>query len=156
MIDSDATSSSTRLNCKSAVIGTTGWNKWRFNKSLGPRDDITRTLFNNYTRGHWTVSLAPLQVHYYSDALPTQHGYCVGASRRRTTGNCEWRTCPRFLLGGQSGNRTAILRTKGAESTNGPPRPDDVPAVELQKRMLREIAASEKVYWLTAISLWIS
>src|SRR6218665_4004853 len=23
------------------------------------------------------ISIAPLQVHYYSEALPTQHGYCV-------------------------------------------------------------------------------
>ena len=25
--------------------------------------------------------IAPLQVLYYSEALPTQHGYCVGVSR---------------------------------------------------------------------------
>ena len=24
------------------------------------------------------IYIAPLQVHYYSEALPTQHGYCVG------------------------------------------------------------------------------
>jgi len=24
------------------------------------------------------IFIAPLQVHYYSDLLPTQHGYCVG------------------------------------------------------------------------------
>src|SRR6218665_2442177 len=35
------------------------------------------------------ISIAPLQVHYYSEALPTQHGYCVGVSRRSATGNCE-------------------------------------------------------------------
>ena len=45
------------------------------------------------------ISIAPLQVHYYSAALPTQHGYCVGASRRSAAGNCEWRTCPRSLRG---------------------------------------------------------
>src|SRR6218665_1842349 len=47
-----------------------------------------------------TISIAPLQVHYYSEALPTQHGYCAGVSRRSTTGNCELRTCPRSLRGG--------------------------------------------------------
>ena len=26
------------------------------------------------------ISIATLQVHYYSEALPTQHGYCVGVS----------------------------------------------------------------------------
>ena len=41
------------------------------------------------------ISILPLQAHYYSEVLPIQHGYCVGA-----TGNCEWRTCPRSLCGG--------------------------------------------------------
>ena len=35
------------------------------------------------------ISIAPLQVHHYPEALPTQHGYCVGVSRRSATGNCE-------------------------------------------------------------------
>src|SRR6218665_120226 len=36
-----------------------------------------------------TISIAPLEVHYYSEALTTQHGYCVGVSRRSAKGNCE-------------------------------------------------------------------
>jgi len=39
------------------------------------------------------TSIAPLLVHHYSEALPTQHGYCVRVSRWSATGNCEWRTC---------------------------------------------------------------
>ena len=35
-----------------------------------------------------TISIALLQVHY-SEALPTQHGYCAGVSRRSVTGNCR-------------------------------------------------------------------
>jgi len=46
------------------------------------------------------ISIAALQVHYYSETIPTQHVYCVRVSRRSTTRNCEWRTCPRFLRGG--------------------------------------------------------
>src|SRR6218665_401139 len=46
------------------------------------------------------ISIAPLQVRYYSEVLPTQHGYCVGVSRRSASGNCELRTCPRSLRGG--------------------------------------------------------
>src|SRR6218665_2128592 len=52
------------------------------------------------------ISIAPLQVHYYSEALPSQHGYCAGISRRSATGNCEQRTCPRFLRGDSSASRT--------------------------------------------------
>src|SRR6218665_3243516 len=44
-----------------------------------------------------TISIGPLQVHYYSEALLTQHGYCAGVSCRCATRNCELRTCPRFL-----------------------------------------------------------
>jgi len=29
-----------------------------------------------------TISIAPLQVRFYSEALPTQHGYCAGVSRQ--------------------------------------------------------------------------
>ena len=36
-----------------------------------------------------TTSIAPLQVYFYSEALPTEHGYCAGVSRRSATGNCE-------------------------------------------------------------------
>ena len=35
------------------------------------------------------IYIAPLQAHYFSEALPMQHGYCVGVSRRSVTGNCE-------------------------------------------------------------------
>jgi len=28
-----------------------------------------------------SISIAPLQVHYYSEALLTQHRYCVGVSQ---------------------------------------------------------------------------
>src|SRR6218665_1701798 len=37
------------------------------------------------------ISIAPLQVHFYSEVLPTRHGYCVGVSHRSATGNCERR-----------------------------------------------------------------
>src|SRR6218665_1988203 len=30
-----------------------------------------------------SISIAPLPVRYYSEALPTQHGYCARVSRRR-------------------------------------------------------------------------
>jgi len=46
------------------------------------------------------ISIASLQVHYYSEALPTQHGYCAGVSRWSATGNWEWKTCPRSPCGG--------------------------------------------------------
>src|SRR6218665_2340929 len=35
------------------------------------------------------ISLAPLQVRYYSEVLPTQHGYCARVSHRGATGNCN-------------------------------------------------------------------
>src|SRR6218665_3720234 len=41
------------------------------------------------------ISIALLQIDYYSEALPTQHGFSAGVSRQSATGNCELRTCPR-------------------------------------------------------------
>jgi len=42
------------------------------------------------------ISIAPLQVHYYSEALPTtalySYWYCVELTRRSATGNHEWMT----------------------------------------------------------------
>jgi len=65
------------------------------------------------------ISIAHLQVHYYSEALQKQHGYCFGVSRRSATGNCEWRTFPRSRRGGYRAEfEPATRRTKGAESTN--------------------------------------
>ena len=52
------------------------------------------------------ISIAPLQVHYLSEVLPTQHGYCVWVSRRSATGNSKWRTCPTSLCGAPSEIRT--------------------------------------------------
>jgi len=46
------------------------------------------------------LSVAPLQVCYYPEALPKQHKYCVGVSLRNATGNCVLGTCPRSLRGG--------------------------------------------------------
>ena len=60
----------------------------------------SRLTRGNYFSFIQAVSIAPLQVYCYSEAIPTQYGYCVGVSRRSATGNCELRTCPRSLRGG--------------------------------------------------------
>ena len=77
-----------------------------------------------------TISIAPLQVtqvHHHSEALPTQQGYCAGISRRSATGNCELRTCPRYLRGGKSGSRTHDLSDERRRlyqcTTHAPHRP---------------------------------
>src|SRR6218665_4030732 len=59
-----------------------------------------------------------LQVHFYSEALPTQHGYCAVVSRRSATGNCELRTCPGSLFGGYSGIGTHDLRLYQCATTS--------------------------------------
>ena len=46
------------------------------------------------------ISIVPLQVHYYTEVLPTQHGCCARILRQSATGNCEWKTCSRSLRGG--------------------------------------------------------
>jgi len=65
------------------------------------------------------ISIASLQVHYYSEALSTQHRYCVGVSHRSATGNCEWYTCTCQ----RSYNVMHLVVRTGFEFTNEPPRP---------------------------------
>ena len=65
------------------------------------------------------ISTAPLQVHYYSEALPTQYGYCVGVSQVTTSEGLA----QGLYLAARTGYEPATIRTKGAESTNEPPRP---------------------------------
>src|SRR6218665_1773813 len=70
------------------------------------------------------ISIAPLQVCHYSEALPTQHGYCAGVSRRSATGNCELRTCPRSVyVTARAGVEATTIRLKAIDSTNAPSRP---------------------------------
>jgi len=69
-----------------------------------------------------TISIAPLRVHYYSDALPTEHGHCAGVSRRSATGNCEWLSQGPYLAA-RAGFKSTTFRLKGIDSTNVPSRP---------------------------------
>jgi len=52
------------------------------------------------------ISIAPLQVHYYLEALLTTALTVSELTRWSATGNYECRICPRSLPGGQSGIRT--------------------------------------------------
>src|SRR6218665_2357777 len=67
------------------------------------------------------ISIAPLPFNYYSEALPTQHGYCVVVSRRsalhRKLRVKDLPKVPTCRL-----ERESTLRTKADESTNEPPR----------------------------------
>ena len=70
------------------------------------------------------ISIAPLQVHYYTEALRTQCGYCVRISRRSATGNCEWRTFAQDpYVAARAGVEPMPHQTKGVDSTNAPPTP---------------------------------
>ena len=64
------------------------------------------SFIHSFIHSYIPFLLAPLQFHFYSEALTTQHGYCAGVSRRSALGNCELRTCPRSLRGDFSGIRT--------------------------------------------------
>src|SRR6218665_3169914 len=46
------------------------------------------------------ISIAPLQVLYYSEALPTTARILYQSFTPKRTGNCRYRTCPRSLRGG--------------------------------------------------------
>ena len=55
------------------IFATTNWDL--------EKREMTDSLIHSFIQA---ISIAPLQVHYYSEALPTgstQLGYCVGVSR---------------------------------------------------------------------------
>jgi len=66
------------------------------------------------------ISKARLQVHYYSEVLPTQHGYYVGVSRMKRHRQLRVKDFPKVS---RAGFIPVTLRTKGDEPTNEPPRP---------------------------------
>ena len=69
------------------------------------------------------ISLAPLQVHCYSEALPTQHGHRVGVPRRSPADNTASEALAHGpYLAAWAGFEPTKIRTKGDESTNEPPR----------------------------------
>src|SRR6218665_859932 len=77
------------------------------------------TLLQRFTYSFiHSISIAPLQVRYYSDALPTQHEYCAGVSRRSATGLAQG---PYVAV--RAGFELTTLQSKSFDSTNAPPRP---------------------------------
>src|SRR6218665_75931 len=68
------------------------------------------------------IYIVLLQVHYYSEALLTQHGYCVGVytpKRHRQLRVKELPKVPTWLLE----REPMAIRTKGDENTIEPPCP---------------------------------
>jgi len=69
---------------------------WESNSDDGPEESVTldaldtnAVSIHSFIHSLLAISIAPLQVHYYSEAFLTQRRYCVGVSRQSTTGNCE-------------------------------------------------------------------
>src|SRR6218665_987573 len=70
------------------------------------------------------ISVAPLQVLYYSEALPTTARILYRSYTPKRTANCRYRTCPRSLRGGYiAGVELTTLRLKVIVSTKASPRP---------------------------------
>ena len=65
---------------------------------------------SNHSFIHY-ISIAPLQVLYYSEALPTQHGYGVGVSRRSATDNIT--ASEGLAQGPYVAARTGYIRIRG-------------------------------------------
>src|SRR6218665_698078 len=72
--------------------------RWKlYSKGTVPDEKLHLVTIHSFIQ---TISIAPLQVHFCSEALPTQQGYSAGVSRGSDTGNCQLRTCPRSIRSG--------------------------------------------------------
>jgi len=85
--------------------------------------EVSATLPSRVHSFSQAISIAPLQVHCYSEALPTQHGYYVGVSRRAPQATASEGLVQGPCVAVRAGFEPVTLRTKGAESTKEPPRP---------------------------------
>ena len=69
------------------------------------------------------TSIAPLQALYYSEALPLQHGYCIGVSRRSAQATAGKGLAQSPYVAARAGVKPTTLRLKVIVSTKAPPRP---------------------------------
>jgi len=71
-----------------------------------------------------SVSIAPLQVHYYSEALLTQHGYTVSEFHAEAPqATVSQGLAHDLYMAARAGFEPTTLWIKGDESTNDPQRP---------------------------------
>src|SRR6218665_1266326 len=69
------------------------------------------------------ISIAPLQVLNDSEALPTQHGHCIGVSRRSAQATAGKGLYQGPYMAARGGVEPTTLRLKIIVPTNPPPRP---------------------------------
>src|SRR6218665_3666760 len=76
---------------KESLVCHLATNSYPFCSPVGHHSSSDQQLIHSFIL---IISIAPLQVHCNSEAIPTQHGCCAGVSRRNAKGNCELRTFP--------------------------------------------------------------
>src|SRR6218665_2564420 len=70
--------------------------------------------------------LAPLQVHYYSEALPSQQGYWIEFHAEPPQGTASKGLAQGSYVAARAEFETATLRKKGVKPTNDPLRPTHI------------------------------
>src|SRR6218665_1070153 len=70
------------------------------------------------------ISIAPLQVLYYSEALPTTaRGYCIGVSRQSAQATVGKGLAQGPYMAARAGVEPTTLRLRAVDSTKEPPCP---------------------------------
>jgi len=72
------------------------------------------------------ISIAPLQVHYYSEALPATArivGYCIGVSCRSEQATVSKRLAQGPYMAARVGVKHTTLWLRVTDLTNAPPHP---------------------------------
>ena len=80
-------------------------------------------LMSTLTSFILAISILPFQVHYYSEALPTQHGYCIGVSRRSAQATVSKELAQGPYAAARAGVELTTLWLRVIDLTNAPPRP---------------------------------
>ena len=70
------------------------------------------------------ISIAPIQVHYYSEAhTRLQHGYCIGVSRRSAQATVSKGLAQGPYMAARAAVEPMTLQLRVIDSTNAPPHP---------------------------------
>src|SRR6218665_2699262 len=98
------------------------------------------------------ISIAPLQVLYHLEALPLQHRYCIGVSRRSAQ-----TTVGKGLAQGPyvtAGVEPTTLRLKVIDSTKAPSRPTIIKLIKMHLHYVMSNSPCDRIFVFIEVAIF--
>jgi len=110
---------------------------WSYQRNNLPSQFLVSTFIQSFILA---ISIAPLQVHYYSETLPLQHGYCIGVSRRNAHATVSKGLSQGLYVAVRAEVEPRTYRLRDIDLTNVPPRP----TMTYEKELLK----ADSLFWI--------